>query len=104
LPVLPAEAREFLALGGGHHVRPRAVLGIGAAHPAGDRGSTRLELARQLLGRAAGADEIDHLAPKLRRISRAIAGHQEHLRLNSQGVRESGSTPKYLINSRYASG
>jgi len=47
---------------------------------------------------AARADEINHLAPKLRRVGRAVAGHQEHLRLNSQGVRETGSTPTEFFN------
>ncbi len=36
LPVLAAQAGEFLALGGGHHIGPRAILDVGVTHPAID--------------------------------------------------------------------
>jgi hypothetical protein len=36
----------------------------------------RLELTRQLFGRASGSHQIDHLSPELRRISGSLTGHQ----------------------------
>ena len=38
--------------------------------------AVRLELTRQLLGRASRSHQIDHLSPELRRISGSVAGHQ----------------------------
>src|SRR3984957_5807918 len=42
----------------------------------GNRLGGRLELTRQLLGRASRSHQIDHLSPELRRISGSVAGHQ----------------------------
>ena len=48
----------------------------GLLHPSGNRLCGRLELARQLLGRASRSHQIDHLSPELRRISGSATGHQ----------------------------
>jgi AAA domain len=45
-------------------------------HPSGNRLCGRLELTRQLFGRASGSHQIDHLSPELRRISGSVTGHQ----------------------------
>jgi hypothetical protein len=45
-------------------------------HPSGNRLGGRLELTRQLFGRASRSHQIDHLSRELRRISGSVAGHQ----------------------------
>src|SRR4029077_12305590 len=60
--VLTSKAPQFLPLGG-------------LLHPSGNRLGGRLELTRQLLGRASRSHQIDHLSPELRRISGSVTRH-----------------------------
>lgn len=71
--------------GAGHDVGLRTVLRTSALDLAGDLRRARLNLARQLLRRPPISDQIDYLAPELRRIDRALAGHQEHVRQTRRG-------------------
>src|SRR5271163_1942268 len=74
--VLTSKARQLLLLGARRPVNALADVSVGLLHPSGNRLRGRLELTRQLLGRASGSHQIDHLSPELRRISGSIAGHQ----------------------------
>src|SRR5271154_6013860 len=74
--VLTSKARQLLPLGARRPVNALADVSVGLLHPSGNRLRGRLELTRQLLGRASGSHQIDHLSPELRRISGSIAGHQ----------------------------
>jgi hypothetical protein len=58
--------------------RVNALAGIplGLLHPSGNRLGGRLELTRQLFGRASRSHQIDHLSPERRRISGSISRHQ----------------------------
>src|SRR5271163_5007506 len=74
--VLTSKARQLLPLGARRPVNALAHVSVGLLHPSGNRLPGRLELTRQLLGRASGSHQIDHLSPELRRISGSVAGHQ----------------------------
>src|SRR5271170_2444480 len=74
--VLTSKARQLLPLGARRPVNALADVSVGLLHPSGNRLRGRLELTRQLLGRASGSHQIDHLSPELRRISGSIAAHQ----------------------------
>src|SRR5271170_4479215 len=73
--VLTSKARQLLPLGARRPVNALADVSVGLLHPSGNRLRGRLELTRQLLGRASGSHQIDHLSPELRRISGSIAAH-----------------------------
>ena len=55
---------------------PSNGIPLGLLHPSGNRLCGRLELTRQLFGRASRSHQIDHLSPELRRISGSVTGHQ----------------------------
>src|SRR5271156_6210955 len=74
--VLTSKAPQFLPLSACRPVNPLAGIPLGLLHPSGNRLGGRLELARQLFGRASRSHQIDHLSPELRRISGSVAGHQ----------------------------
>src|SRR5271170_7074931 len=74
--VLTSKARQFLPLSACRPVNALAGIPLGLLHPSGNRLGGRLELARQLFGRASRSHQIDHLSPELRRLSGSVAGHQ----------------------------
>src|SRR5271155_4116117 len=74
--VLTSKARQLLPLGARRPVNALAGVPLGLLHPSGNRLRGRLELTRQLLGRASRSHQIDHLSPELRRISSSITRHQ----------------------------
>jgi hypothetical protein len=74
--VLTSKARPFLPLGACRPINALAGIPLGLFYPSGNRLCGRLELARQLLGRASRSHQIDHLSPELRRISGSATGHQ----------------------------
>src|SRR5271155_1392292 len=74
--VLTSKAPQFLPLSACRPVNALAGIPLGLLHPSGNRLGGRLELARQLFGRASRSHQIDHLSPELRRISGSVAGHQ----------------------------
>ena len=73
LVVLTAEPAQFLALGRGQTLTTNATITTGLTYPVPDRLRGRLELSRQLLGRAAGPHQIDHLTAELHRIRRPMS-------------------------------
>src|SRR3984957_19364461 len=74
--VLTSKARQFLLLGACRPVNALAGVPLGLLHPSGNRLCGRLELTRQLFGRASTSHQISHLSPELRRISGSVTGHQ----------------------------
>jgi hypothetical protein len=74
--VLTSKAPQFLPLSACRPVNALAGIPLGLLHPSGNLLCGRLELTRQLFGRASRSHQIDHLSPELRRISGSIAGHQ----------------------------
>ena len=75
--VLTSKALQFLPLSACWPVNALAgIIPLGLLHPSGNRLGGRLELARQLFGRASRSHQIDHLSPGLRRISGSVAGYQ----------------------------
>ena len=72
----PSKAPQFLPLSACRPVNALAGIPLGLLHPSGNRLCGRLELARQLFGRASRSHQIDHLSPELRRISGSVTGHQ----------------------------
>src|ERR1700729_864635 len=74
--VLTSKAPQFLPLSACRPINALAGVSVGLLHPSGNRLCGRLELTRQLLGRASRSHQIDHLSPELRRISGSVAGHQ----------------------------
>src|SRR5271154_7211945 len=74
--VLTSKAPQFLPLSACRPINALAGVSLGLLHPTGNRLGGRLELTRQLLGRASRSHQIDHLSPELRRISGSVAGHQ----------------------------
>ena len=66
---------------------------LGPPHPSGNRLCSRLELTRQLFGRASRWRQIDHLSPELRRISGSISRHSDASKINFKDVHQTGSTP-----------
>src|SRR5271155_3152457 len=72
--VLTSKARQFLPLSACRPVNALAGIPLGLLHPSGNRLCGRLELARQLFGRASRSHQIDHLSPELRRISDSVTG------------------------------
>ena len=74
--VLTSKAPQFVSLGAGRSVSALPSVPIGLLHPSGNRLCGRLELTRQLLGRASRSPQIDHLSPELRWISGSITRHQ----------------------------
>jgi DDE superfamily endonuclease len=95
--VLTSKARQFLPLGACRPVNALAGIPLGLLHPSGNRLCCRLELTRQLLGRASRSRQIDHLSPKLRRISGSVTGHQTPQKINFKGVHQTGSTPAHAV-------
>src|SRR5271170_3782318 len=91
--VLTSKARQFLPLSACRPVNALAGIPLGLLHPSGNRLCGRLELARQLFGRASRSHQIDHLSPKLRRISGSVTGHETPPKINFKGVHQTGSTP-----------
>src|ERR1700722_18920130 len=73
---LTSKAPQFLPLSACRPINALAGVSLGLLHPSGNRVGGRLELTRQLLGRASGSHQIDHLSPELRRISGSVTGHQ----------------------------
>src|SRR5271165_5720358 len=94
--VLTSKARQFLPLSACRPVNALAGIPLGLLHPSGNRLCGRLELTRQLLGRASRSHQIDHLSPELRRISGSVTGHQTPQKINFKGVHQTGSTPLYV--------
>jgi hypothetical protein len=82
--VLTSKAPQFLTLSACRPINALAGVSVGLLHPSGNRLGGRLELTRQLLGRASGTHQIDHLSPELRRISGSVAGHQTPQKLTSR--------------------
>src|SRR5271154_4981963 len=74
--VLTAKPPQFMPLSACRPVNALAGVPLGLLHPSGYRLCGRLELTRQLFGRASRAHQIDHLSPELRRVSGSVAGHQ----------------------------
>src|SRR6516225_3123688 len=56
----------------------------------------RFKLLRQLLRRAPGADQLDHLATEFRWVGWSRLRHRGLLEHKSSGVHETGSTPQGL--------
>src|SRR5271170_571632 len=82
--VLTAKARQLFSLGAGWSVSALPSVPLGLLHPSGNRLCGRLELTRQLFGRASRSHQIDHLSPELRRISGSVTGHQTPLKSTSR--------------------
>src|ERR1700690_1672880 len=74
--VLTSKAPQFLPLSACRPVNALAGIPLGLLHPSANRLCGRLEIVRQLLGRASRPHQIDHLSPELRRISSSVTGHE----------------------------
>ncbi len=74
--VLTSKAPQFIPLSACWSVNALAGVPLGLPHPSGNRLCARLELTRQLFGRASRSHQIDHLSPELRRISGSLTRHQ----------------------------
>src|SRR5271170_1564285 len=74
--VLTSKPPQFIPLSACRSVNALAGVPLGLLHPSGNRLCGRLELTRQLFGRAARSHQIDHLSPELRRISGSVTRHQ----------------------------
>ena len=82
LLVLAPEPRELLALGGiqaglgggRFHLTP-TLLPVGRSHPVPNGLGGGFELAGKVGRVASGTDQLDHLAPELRRVRRMGFGH-----------------------------
>src|ERR1700761_3492849 len=101
LPVLTAQARQFLALGTRRSVLSLACIAIGLTNPVPDRLCSRLELARQLLWSPSRAHQFNHLSSEFWRIGCVTLRHWQHLRLKWKGVYRTGSTPSVRVRTRW---
>ena len=68
---LTAKTTQLLALRGAQTVGSTTLVTLGLLDPVADRLRRRLELPCQALRRASCPNQLDHLAPVLRRIGRS---------------------------------
>ena len=73
---LTPEPAQLLALATGQPVGAAALITLGLGRPVADRLRRRLELPRQLLGRAPSPEQLNHLPAELRRIWRSGLRHR----------------------------
>src|SRR5688572_1170389 len=66
---------KLIALRARQAVGAAAIVTVGLLHPLADRLGRRLELARQLVGRAPGAHQLHQLTPELRRVRGTTLRH-----------------------------
>src|SRR6185369_10340558 len=71
---------------------PAALLPLGLDHPIADRLGRGFELASQIGRVTPGTNQLDHLAPELRRIGRMRLGHKDTSRKSIVGVHQTGAT------------
>ncbi len=74
-----------------------ALVPIGLAYPVANRRSEALKLASQLPGRAARADQLDHLAPLRRRVRGMSLCHLNTSCAQSEGVHKNGANPVNVL-------
>src|SRR4051794_14685802 len=103
LLVLPSQPGQFLAFG---HAQagissgldlPAALLPIGLGHPIADRLGRGFKLASQIGRVTPGTNQLDHLAPELRRIGRMRLGHKDTSRKSIVGVHQTGATSVHAV-------
>src|SRR5262249_1876494 len=95
--VLTAKAPQFLPLSACRPVNALTGIPLGLLHPSGNRLCGRLELTRQLFGRASRSHQIDHLSPELRRISGSVTGHQTPQKSTSRVSTKPGQLQTALL-------
>src|SRR4051794_396215 len=67
-------------------------IAIGLGHPIADRLGRGFKLASQIGRVTPGTNQLDHLAPELRRIGRMRLGHKDTSRKSIVGVHQTGAT------------
>src|SRR4051795_5719736 len=104
LLVLPPQPAQFLTFGraqAGISSRlglPAPVLQIGLDHPIADRLGRGFEFASQIGRITPGTHQLDHLAPKLRRIGGMGLGHKDTSRKSIVGIHQTGATSFYGLS------
>src|SRR6202008_1454031 len=102
LAVLTPQSIEFLALCCRQAAVALAGVTLRLCQPVPDRLCRRLELTRQLLRRAAGAHQLNHLAAELRRVGCSCLAHRGLLK--PKIVRCPRNRGNFIIGGRMSDG
>jgi hypothetical protein len=101
--VLAAQPPELLLLVRRQAVGATAIVARRLDDPIPDRAGRGFILARQLLGRLAGPDQLDQPAPQLRGIRGRVLGIVASFSPQRIGVHETGASPSCLVRRVFGS-
>ena len=91
--VFTTKTAKLLTLGARQPIVSATFVEVGLADPVADGLVRALELAGEFANRAPRANQLHHLAAKLRRIRQMCSWHRGFLLPKGFGIHESGSTP-----------